>query len=117
MKIEISKLDKIFSKVIRLQRPQCEVCGRQATQIHHYFGRRYKSVRYSEQNVVSLCFTDHRRFHEDPEFGRQFMVKKLGNSIFDMLTLNKNAYGRPDYKLLLIYYNQILNKIEREEND
>lgn len=107
MKINIKPLDALFSKLTRKERPICEVCKRRSsTQVHHYFGRRHKSVRFDDMNIVSLCFPCHRKMHEDPEFGRDWMLRKLGQDKYDNLVLRKNTIGKPDYALLKIYFKQ-----------
>jgi hypothetical protein len=110
LKISLRKTDSLYSKIIRSERPICELCEkRQSTQIHHYYGRRFENVRFDDNNVVAVCFTCHRIFEEDAHEGRRFMIKKLGESKFDELTLKRNLYKRRDDKLDLIWL-KIRNK-------
>lgn len=79
MRIKRNPLDILFSKLIRTQRPECEICKRNpSSQIHHFKGRRYQSVRYDPQNVWAVCFACHRKFEEDPPWAVSQMQKRLG---------------------------------------
>jgi len=79
VKIKIDPIDALFSKMIRQKNPICEVCHRaRSSQVHHFKGRRYQSVRFSKENAWAVCFTCHRKFHEDPEWGVMKMKQRLG---------------------------------------
>ena len=114
MKIRIDPLDTAFSKLIRAQRPVCEICQKnKATQIHHWKGRRYQSVRFDPDNVWAVCFFCHRKFEEDPEFSMFVMKKRLGKR-FDAFILKANT-PKPKYmvdrKLLKIWMEQEMKKV------
>jgi len=115
MRIRISKADSIFSEYIRKKAGWCQACmriGRLET--HHYFGRGHRSVRFDERNAVCLCFLCHRKFHEDPEFGRHFMIKRLGQRQYDNLFLFAKT-GSPvkkrDEYLIVEMYKKLLKKL------
>lgn len=105
MKISVSKLDSQFSKMVRAKRPICEVCKvRSSSQVHHFYGRRMKSVRFDEKNIIALCFTCHRKFHENPSWAIDWMKRKLGDRELSLLTIKANTPGKPDYEMLKIYF-------------
>ncbi len=91
MKIKIDQADQAFSAYIRAKYPRCQVCGKQATQVHHFKGRRFQAVRFSEENAWAVCFTCHRRFHEEPDWAVDIQEKrfdKKDNYILFILTAN-----------------------------
>ena len=56
--------DSQFSKTIQ-QRDGgfCRVCLKLSNEVHHIVRREVLSVRYEEQNGISLCWKCHRRAH------------------------------------------------------
>ena len=113
MKIRIDPLDTKFSKMIRTKKPICESCHtRSSSQVHHFKGRRHQSVRFDPDNAWALCFTCHRKFHEDPEYAVVMAKARLGIR-YDSFILKANMI-RPKYtvdrKLLSLWMDQeILN--------
>jgi len=105
MKIKIRPTDTKYSKMIRSERPICELCKvRSSTQIHHYFSRNHENTRFDDLNIVSVCFKCHRVFHENPATGLQYMLKRLGGKDgFDALTYKANSYKGRDDKMDMIY--------------
>lgn len=90
MNIRRDPLDKLFSEMIRLERPRCEVCGRnEASQVHHWKGRRHQSVRFDPDNAWAVCFACHRKFEEDPPWAIEMQKKRLGNR-YDSFVLKSN---------------------------
>ena len=113
MKIKVDGIDVIFSKYIRAKHPLCQVCGtRNSTQIHHYMGRRFQSVRFSEENAWSVCFSCHRKFHENPEWAATMQKKRLGKG-YDAFIVRANMVVRRrdvDRELLKMYFKQEMGK-------
>ena len=112
MKIRINALDSLFSKLIRKQRPNCEICGKASTQVHHWKGRRNQSVRYDPDNAWSVCFTCHRRFEEDPDFAMRMQKKRLGPR-YDNFILKANGICKrtnSDKFILKLWMEQELSK-------
>ena len=105
MKIKIDPLDTLFSRYIRQRDKICKRCGVNARlQCSHFHGRRKQSVRYDENNAVALCFTCHRYFTENPLEHVEWYRNYLGEEKFEQLNLRANIIGKPDTKLLWIYY-------------
>ena len=84
MKIKYSQEDRLFSLYIRSKAGGiCEHCkkfkGVKKLQASHYFGRRNKALRWSEENVSALCFTCHMvTMTENPHYHSAWMLQKLG---------------------------------------
>jgi 5-methylcytosine-specific restriction endonuclease McrA len=60
---------KELSEKIRKEKPNCEYCGKPATQVHHAISKFYRKsmFRFDEKNLVSLCGRCHiSEFHKNP---------------------------------------------------
>lgn len=118
MKIRIDPADTAFSKAIRLRDEfTCQVCGRVdegGLQVHHIFGRRFENTRYEPDNIVTVCFSCHRKFHENPAFAVDFMKNRLGIERFNTLSIQANAYKKKDRKWSLIVAKEFLKLMEAE---
>jgi hypothetical protein len=44
----------------------CERCGAPATQVHHFYSRRFRRIRWDQRNLISICATCHRFAHDCP---------------------------------------------------
>lgn len=121
MRIRIDPLDVLFSTYIRTKAGwKCEMCFKQyhpptaSLQCSHFKGRRNKSTRWEPENCAALCFSCHRRVTEDPEFHRNWFLKRLGEERYNALILKANSYGKPDKKLLKIWLTQSIKNLERD---
>ena len=56
-----NKLDKAWSKAVRIKYPRCVVCGGEPTQAHHAIARKAQSlgVRWILENGIGLCYCCH----------------------------------------------------------
>ena len=107
MKVRIDPLDTLFSKYYRLKNDNiCEVCGKGATQVHHYFGRRGWATRCDDDNVVAVCFSCHQWLHEDIDFAYEFFHKRLGSERYELL----RARARTTKKRLKWEYEELKAK-------
>lgn len=115
MRIRRDPLDALFSEYIRLLKPRCEVCFRNAsTQVHHWKGRRYQSVRFDPDNAWAVCFACHRKFEEDPEWAIQMQRKRLG-ARYDSFVLKANVVVKrydADKKILKIWLQREIKKLK-----
>jgi hypothetical protein len=102
-KVKIRPTDTVFSKYIR-RNGKCEICGRSDIKLEaaHYFGRRKENTRFDERNVHCLCFTCHKKSHEDKSYYKDWMIKKYGKAGLDNLELDSNTYKKRDDKLDMI---------------
>lgn len=89
MRIKRDPLDVLFSDVVRARDRHCVWCGKQGVRLEcsHIYGRRHKGTRWSELNAKALCFTCHRRWHEDPAGGMYWITHRLGQPYMDRLAL------------------------------
>ncbi len=115
MKIRIDKADSVFSQCIRLRdKNKCQKCGKKGTQNSHFYGRRYESTRFEPDNCMTICFSCHRFFHENPVEQVEFMKKRLGEKRFDSLLLQANGYCKRDRSMRLLEATAWLKILEGE---
>ncbi|HCL55467.1 MAG TPA: hypothetical protein DHW82_00440 [Spirochaetia bacterium] len=88
-KDEFSEYDVFMTKFI-LERDQntCQFCLRPADEAHHIFTRAFKSVRFEEMNLVSVCRECHTLIHAGKIGKKEIekrMVRKYGSHWSDQL--------------------------------
>jgi len=98
MNIKVTKLDRLFSKLVRaLAGWKCERCHKQfppnSRTLHnsHYFGRRAVSTRWSLLNCSSICFSCHQYFGSNPHDYYEWQLDKLGPERYGELVRQFNA--------------------------
>jgi|LGOV01.1.fsa_nt_gb 5-methylcytosine-specific restriction endonuclease McrA len=69
--IRISKI--IRDSVIQRDKGICQICGKQATQLHHILYKSYGGANIS-QNLICLCNEDHLRVHA---YGKKWFPRLL----------------------------------------
>jgi hypothetical protein len=74
----IKKLDKAWSYAVKVRaKEKCEVCGKPATNSHHYISRSNRRLRWDLRNGVAVCAGCHlfanKSFHKNPEWGHFWM--------------------------------------------
>jgi 5-methylcytosine-specific restriction endonuclease McrA len=118
MRIKSDPADVAFSQYIRAKYPRCQVCGKPSTQVHHFKGRRFQSVRFSEDNAWAVCFTCHRRFHEEPDWAVWQQMNRLGGqSKYDLFIFNTNQIKQRssvDKKEIAKHFRDELKKLKGE---
>lgn len=102
-KIEIAKLDSMFSKIVKKRdRYRCMLCGQRFTEnfpegleCSHYWRRSNKTTRFDLRNADSLCCLCHH-LHEGKKKGfyRDWKIKQLGQEGFDDLERLARSVGR-----------------------
>ena len=116
MRIKVDKLDILFSKYIRLRDRVCQRCGGSTgLGCSHYHGRRKQSVRYDEENCMALCWGCHSYLGANPLEHTEFMIKRLGQERFDMLTHRANIPQKIDKIAIGLYVRAKINELEAEE--
>ena len=122
MKIKRDPLDVLFSQYMRLKaKGVCERCGRKVgygkLQVSHLFGRRYKALRWDEDNVSVVCFTCHMGsggFHDSPVEHVNWFIRTRGQDRYDMLVARSRNSGKNiDKKLLEVYFKQQIALLSR----
>jgi 5-methylcytosine-specific restriction endonuclease McrA len=87
-KTQITKLDKLFSQLIRSVN-FCQWCGGHGKQLHtaHIFSRRFMNTRWDKNNAYCLCAGCHRKAHDRPTEWTDFIRRNLGISEYNKLRL------------------------------
>ena len=134
VKIRITPLDKLFSEYIRrraISGGGCEWCGKPKFDIQkedgsvlpawkqletaHYIKRRYKKVRYDEDNAIGVCKMGcHQAFEDNKE---TFMMQRLGQERLDMLRKRAQTIYKPDINLITLYLKERIKEVENVTND
>ena len=117
MQIRRDPLDILFSRYIRLKAKG--ICqrygdykGYKNLEVAHFHSRRKKSTRWDEDNVIAVCMGCHQYFHENHDEFEAFMKQHLGENEFDLLAGRMRIRGKPDKKLLTLYYQQQIKLLE-----
>ena len=81
------KLDKLWSAYIRQRDKVCTFCGRSDGKLdaNHIMSRRHTATRWDVRNGNALCFTCHRRFHDDPVWGANKANALLPIEVYSVL--------------------------------
>ena len=113
-KVQIKKLDRLWSKIVR-GNGRCCVCGKVDTlNAHHYIGRRNRDVRWYVPNGFCLCSGCHtfktRSAHQDPEWFREQALAIRGQAWLDNLI----EYSRIDCMASKQDYDKIREYLERQ---
>lgn len=96
-----NKADRLFSEFVR-SLGYCEWCGKRPPavqlQCSHIFSRRFLVTRWEPINATCLCAGCHRRWHDKPIEGVEWIKGYLGEDVYDELRvlaktgINKNVY-------------------------
>lgn len=109
------KLDKVFSKYIRLRDSdndgwgRCITCGHKVhvnnAHCGHFLSRRFLSIRYDEYNANLQCKYCNIVLHGNQEKYRQAQTLKWGSGVHDYLEMKKSVrIHRTDLQKWLTYY-------------
>lgn len=81
------ELDRLWSIIVRTRDGHCTFCGRTEGKLdaNHIMSRRHMATRWNVDNGNSLCFTCHRRFHDDPPWGVAQVLEMIGRDKYDEL--------------------------------
>jgi len=123
VKIKLRPTDRLFSKIVRIiYNFTCQKCGRIYLRdgdlhnlgVSHYFGRSRESTRFDLENVTLLCNLPchHRWGGEERADYTAYMIDRLGQAGFGLLTLRAHTYQKKDDVLMLMYLKQELKKLE-----
>ena len=103
------KCDKAwFTKLLK---PQCDVCGKEARQVHHFFPKgQFGHLRYCPENAISICFSCHFAHHHkgDPRI-HQTIVDKRGLKWY--WDLRDKSRENPQSYQTISYYKSILESL------
>lgn len=124
----IAKLDRTFSKYIRLRDThggeyfRCISCGKIKTKdkadCGHFFSRRRLSVRWDEKNCHSECAACNRFDSEHLLYYRENLIKKIGQKEFEALEVRANQTSKiSDFEIdaLNTHYNNLIKILEKTQ--
>lgn len=60
---------KVRKEYLEEKEYRCEICGGQATDIHHKSGRAHNTL--EKRTFMALCRACHRRCHDNPAWARE----------------------------------------------
>lgn len=117
MKIAISKLDRIFSRYVRLlSGGYCKRCKKYFgfNKLHnaHFHSRRKHSVRWDIENTAPLCYGCHSHIDGNPFKKIEFFLEILGQERFNRLNERAETLKKVDKESLLKEYTERLNQLE-----
>lgn len=112
-KVKFRSTDTMYSKYIR-RGGVCEICGRSDIKLEaaHYFTRGKENTRFDDRNVHCLCFTCHKKSHEDKSYYKDWLIGKYGQKWFDKLELDSNTYKKQDDITDKMILKELLKKYE-----
>lgn len=86
-------LDKLWSLCVRGRDKRCTFCGRVSGKLdaNHIMSRRHLATRWNVGNGNALCFTCHRRFHDDPHWGVVRSQHLIGLEAYERLAIEACA--------------------------
>lgn len=86
-------LDKLWSIYVRTRDGRCTFCQKKGGKLdaNHIMSRRHLSTRWDVKNGNSLCFTCHRRFHDDPHWGVVKCQWLIGLDAYERLAIKATA--------------------------
>lgn len=115
MKIKIRKADQLFTQLVRkIYAYTCQKCGRvyipgvhdlRNLGVSHYWGRQRETTRFDLDNVTLLCnFPCHHEWEGEKRGDYQeYMIKRLGQSAFDLLEYRAHQYQKRDDALVIMW--------------
>ncbi len=124
----IKKLDKVFSRYIRLRDAmpsgvfRCISCGQikpiEKADCGHYFSRRHMSTRFDEDNCNAECARCNRFDAEHLVGYRENLIRKIGTQRFALLEVKHNQtkkWSCFELEQLIKYYNALCEKLSKEK--
>jgi hypothetical protein len=129
---KLDPLDILFSEYIRKRAiKRCGGCERcltpkfdmakddgtifpawQHLQNSHFFGRTDKATRFDEDNCAGLCGACHMYLEHHPHEHDAWFRRYLGDDKFELLLARNRQMGKPDKKMLTIYYQQQIKLLD-----
>ena len=127
-RIRLRKTDRLFTRVVRrTYNFTCQKCGKVYLEdgdlhnlgVSHYYGRSRESTRYDLDNTTLLCnLPCHQRWggEERAEY-TEYMINRLGQDRFDLLTLRAHLYSKRDDVIVELILKDMLKELEEVRND
>jgi 5-methylcytosine-specific restriction endonuclease McrA len=89
--------------------PKCEVCGKPAYCMHHFFPKSVSSkLRYDFDNLIPVCQGCHMRHHQagDPKI-HETVKRKRGQSWYDVLEKKSREYNKVNIGMYKYIYEML----------
>ncbi len=104
MRIKTTTEDRLFSEYIRKKSGGvCSACGTykgwENLQATHFISRRYKHIRWDEDNVSAQCAGCHFRFHDNPHDHHRWKVEQLGADKYERLVERSRVLAVGEHKV------------------
>ena len=125
MAIKRKPADAEFSKCVRqASNWTCEKCGsvheKGSMGLHcsHIFSRRYRTIRWSKDNVQALCFSCHQWFGGNPADSGYWVTELLGEGHMELLREKRDSkvkVSKLEEKDIAKFYRAELKKLESGE--
>ncbi|MCJ7634854.1 hypothetical protein MUP77_21005 [Candidatus Bathyarchaeota archaeon] len=119
-KIRLRKTDRLWTQHIRIRdNYTCQRCGQVYSPdncgnlgVSHYWGRGHENVRFDDDNCVSLCTLPCHPLwaEEDRDEYKAFMIKRLGQTGYDLLEFRKEIRKKRDDAADLIILKHLLKQ-------
>ena len=124
----VERLDKVFSKYIRLRDAmpsglfRCISCGKikpiEQADCGHFHSRTHMSTRFDEDNCHAECRYCNR-FSADHLIGyRENLIKKIGEQRFKLLDIKAHEtkkWSHFELEQLTKYYKSLVKKLQKEK--
>lgn len=124
----VDKLDRIFSKYIRLRDAmpsgfiRCISCGQikefDRFDCGHYYSRMHMSTRWDEDNCNAECSLCNRFSAEHLIGYRENLIKKIGENRFKLLEVKAHQtkqWSEFELKMLCEYYQKKVKELSKEK--
>lgn len=121
MRIQIGKLDKLFSEYVRaLSGGYCRRCGKYFgyKKLHnaHFHSRRKHSVRWDMDNSAPICYGCHSHIDGNPFVKIEFFLELLGRERLEKLNERaEKLHPKPDKEALAIYFQEKIKALKGDE--
>ena len=124
----VKKLDKVFSRYIRLRDAmpggycRCISCGQikpiEKMDCGHFFSRRHMATRFDEDNCNAECSFDNRFNAEHLVGYREHLIEKIGAQRFALLEVKHNQvkkWSTWELEQLIKYYTALGDKSSKDK--
>lgn len=111
----IKECDKLASELcLKRDEYTCRYCGRKGNTAHHIFSRKFASLRWDLNNLLTLCPGCHR--YQAHGYGIHTFIDWLKENVkYELLKIQKNNYFKTDInnlKLMKIKLGGIKNDVQ-----
>ena len=125
MKTKRKPSDAEFSRCVRTAANwTCERChtqyekGSMGLHCSHIFSRRYRTIRWSKDNVQALCFSCHQWYGSNPADSGYWVTELLGEGHMELLREKRDSkvkVSKLEEKDIAKFYRAELKKLESGE--